>query len=211
MNPIHPAVPLVGATIATAVGVGYGLTKVMDGIAARHPTGSGSDGPSSKLAWSTLGAGVAIGALGGVAFWRSHPAIGGVLAIAGIGTTIGALGAGLLFGSRHGIGVETETKHVLDAYDDNDNKQIDMDDDDSFWGGSELNRTVTTTHSNGKSTYTTSRTYSIDRLANKADADDNHAATREELLTTIRGYDVDQDGRLKGNERDKYRKQVGER
>jgi hypothetical protein len=155
------------------------------------------------------GFGVAAGGMAALATGRVQ--LGAGLLGAGAGTMLGSFGAGIAFSARHGVGVETSVNDVLSGYDHNRNGQIDLD-RGSWWREPETQRTTTTRHedSNGNAYYTTD-TYSIDRLATRADEDRNQVATRGELTSTIGSYDDNGDGRLQGAEAKRFDREIGER
>lgn len=207
---VSPAVIGVGAGIASGLAVGFGATRITDGIAARHPTGSDADRPASRVIWGAAALGFATAAGGMAALVTGRAQLGAGLLGAGMGAMLGSFGANVAFSARHGVGVETSVQNVLDGYDHDSNGRIDLEDD--WWHGSETQRTVRTRHedSDGDVWYETD-VYSIERLATRADADGDWIVTRGELTGTIGSYDADRNGRLQGDELARFDREVGER
>ncbi len=212
MTGINPLVVIGGgAAVATGLAVGFGATKWTDKIAADHPNGSDADKPARRVLLAAGGLGFASAAGGMVALMKGNLALGSALMGAGVGGMVGAFGASIAFGARHGIGVETAVNDVLSSYDRNRNDQIDMD-NGSWWRSPETTRTTTTRHedSNGHVWYDTD-IYSIERLAMRADENRDWKATREELTTTIGSYDdIDVNGRLQKDELKRFEREIGE-
>jgi hypothetical protein len=208
---INPIGVGAGAFVATGLAVGFGGARITDNIAAAHPNGSEADKPARRVLWTAAGLGFASAAGGMVALATGRVNLGGALFGAGAGAMVGAFGANIAFGARHGIGVETSVNDVLSSYDRNRNDQIDMD-GGSWWRSPETTRTTTTRHedSDGDVYYTTD-TYSIERLATRADADSNWQVTRGELTGAIGAYDVDGNGRLQQDELTRFDREIGER
>ncbi|MCW2922226.1 MAG: hypothetical protein JWL76_2100 [Thermoleophilia bacterium] len=200
-----------GAAVATGLVVGFGATKLMDDVAERHPTGSDADKPAGRIQWGAAGLGFASAAGGMVALATGRVDLGAALFGAGAGAMLGSFGAGIAFGARHGVGVDTSVVNVLGGYDHNRNGVIDMD-SGSWWREPETIRTTTTRHedSDGDVTYDTD-TYSIERLATASDADRNWKVTTDELRTVIGGYDADGNGRIQKDELKRFEREVGER
>lgn len=207
---INPAAIGIGAGVVAGVGAGFGISRLTDAIAAKHPTGSGADGPARAWMFGGAIAGVGLAAGGMAALATGRLQLGAGLLGAGAGTMLGSIGAGIGFNARHGVGVDTSVSDVLSGYDHNRNAQIDLD-SGSWWREPETIRTTRTSHedSNGNTYYTTD-TYSIDRLAVRADENRDQAATRGELTSTIGGYDADGDGRLQGDEAKRFDRELGE-
>ncbi len=208
---INPFVIGGGAAVASGLAVGFGATKMADGIAEQHPTGSDADRPAGRVMWGAAGLGFASAAGGMVALATGRLNLGAALFGAGAGAMLGSFGATVAFGARHGVGVETSIQNVLDGYDHNDNGVIDME-NGSWWRGPETLRTETDsyTDSDGDTHYDTD-TYSIERLATTADTDGNWKVTQEELRSTIGSYDLDGNGRLQKDELKRFQREVGER
>jgi hypothetical protein len=207
MNPLA-----IGAVSAGVVGVGTGIavTRITDGIAARHPTGSEADGPAQAWSIGTSALGFATAAGGMVALAKGRLQLGAALVGGGAGAMIGGIAGGIAFGARHGVGVESAVSDVLSNYDRNRDGAIDMA-QSSWWRSPETYRTETRTwrDSDGDTHWETD-TYSIERLAMRADADGDQVATGAELRSTIAGYDEDSDGRLQKDELKRFEREVGE-
>lgn len=200
-----------GAMVASGTAVGFGATRIADGIAREHPTGSDADKPSARVFWGSgaLGLGAMVGGM--VALWRGNITAGAALVGGGAGVMLGSLGAGFAFTARHGIGVETSVENVLGAYDADDNGQLDLT-DRGWTRPAETTRTVTTSWRDAQGhTHFDTDEYSVERLAERADRDDDQIATRGELTGTIDSYDADGNGRLQGDELKRFNRELGER
>jgi hypothetical protein len=204
------------AGLGIAAAVGYGVTRMNDGIMARNPTGSAGDG---KVGWATVGVGaggLVVAALGGIAFIRGARVPGAALMAAGGAAMLGTVGGAVATSLRHGTGVDTEASQVLERYDRGffRDDQLDL---GSFWSQPEYLREEVETedlNDDGDTSDTGERTstwYEIGRLAFDADVNDDRVATRGELVDVITSHDADGNGRLVGRERREYEAQHGER
>ncbi len=208
---VNPVVAVgVGAGVATALGVGFGVTKITDAIAEKHPNGSSADGPAAAWSLGTGFLGVLTTGLGVFASARANPMVGAGLIGAGSGMMVGAVASGIAFTVRHGVGVDTLRDSLVSKYDHNWNGQLEL--DGSFWRQPETIRTERREWEDSDGdTHVDYDLYTIDALANTADANRDRIATRAELRDTIKRYDENGDDRLQGAEARRFDRELGER
>lgn len=207
---INPLVVGAGAAVAAGIGIGVGATRIAGNIAKEHPTGSDADTPMSRVVFGAAALSFASAAAGVVALATGRQPLGAALFGAGFGGMVGSIGAGIAISAKHGVGVDTTLERVLDQYDSNGNGQIEMT-DRGWFKPSETTRTHTyTTEDSDGDTHWETDYYSIDRLATRADRDEDWIATGAELRATIESYDADGNGRIQGDESDRFEREVGE-
>ena len=85
-----------GAFVASGLAVGFGASKLMDGVADKHPTGSDADKPAGRIQWGAAGLGFASAAGGMVALATGRVNLGAALFGAGAGAMLGSFGAARL-------------------------------------------------------------------------------------------------------------------
>lgn len=207
---INPAVRniLVGAGAATVTGLW--ATKAIDGVMEKHPTGSAGDGKAAMIGGLTAVAGVAI-AVGSMLMLGSRsPALAEAGLATGAGIAIGGIGALVVGGIRHGSGVDSITDGVIDRYDNNWDKKLDL--EGNWWRHPENYRVERTRHEDpdGDVHYDTTY-YEILEFTRRANTNDDRYVERPEARVLVKSYDQDGDDRLKGNEMRKYEREVGER
>lgn len=205
---INPFVVGGGAAVATGLAVGFGGTKITDAIARKHPTGSGADGPARATLFAAGGLGIAAAFGGMVAMSRGNTTLGAALVGGGFGAAAGAMGAGIAFGVRHGIGVDTSVRDVMTSYNRDWDDELDL---HTTWRTPEYIRREETRHedSDGDVHYSVSF-YSIEHLTRRADANFDGKATPAELRVVFDSYDADGNDRLQGAELKRANREVGE-
>ena len=208
---VNPFAVGAGAAVATGLAVGFGASKITDGIAEKHPNGSDADKPAGRVTWGAAGLSFAAAAGGMAALATGRLTLGAGLFGAGFGGMIGAIGSGIAFQARHGVGVETTLQGVLDGYDHNRSGDLELEDRGWFREPETIRTHTYTREDSDGDTYWVSDTYSIERLATRADRNEDWVATAEELRSTIASYDADGNGRLQGDEYKRFDREVGER
>ena len=206
---MSPGVIGVGAFVGSGLAVGFGASKINDGIAERNPTGSAADGKARGVLFAAGGIGIAT-ALGGMfAMSRGNVQLGAALVGGGFGAGVGAIGAGIAFEKRHGVGVETSVNDVMSSYNRDFDNELDL---DTTWRTPEYIRRDEDRHedSDGDVHYTVTY-YSIHELASRADVNGDSKVTPAELRSVFGSYDVDGNGRLQGEELKRADREVGER
>ncbi|MCW2922846.1 MAG: hypothetical protein JWM98_250 [Thermoleophilia bacterium] len=213
---IPPVAIGVGAGVAVGIASGFGLASITSGIGDRNPTGSSADGKARGVLWGAGLTGGVLGVGGGMyAVSRGNAALGAGLIGAGIGAAIGAGAAGIAFGHSYGIGVDTQANDIFSSYNRDFDDVLDL---DPGWRTPENVRVERQQHDHDwdgdGDTDSTTYTYTyhtIDRLTNKANVNGDGKVTRPELHDAVASYDSDGNGRLKGEERKTYEREVGER
>lgn len=206
---VSPGVIGAGAFVGTGLAVGFGASKINDGIAERNPTGSSADGKARGVLFAAGGVGIATAFGGMMAMARGNVGLGAALVGGGFGAAVGAFGAGIAFQHRHGVGVETSVNDVMSSYNRDFDNELDL---DTTWRTPEYIRRDEDRHedSDGDVHYTVNF-YSIQDLVSRADVNGDRKVTPTELHDVFGSYDLDGNGRLQGDELKRADREVGER
>lgn len=205
MGIISPTTLNIGAGIVGAVASGVLMNRTIENMYAKD-AGAGTD--SKKRALSAL-VGVGAAAGGGYLLLEKTSALAHAAGSLGIGVALGALGASMLAGRRHGEVIESTTNDVMHRYDRNWDNKLDL--EGSWYRMPEDTRVTVVTYkdADGKDQTITS-VYTIAALADAADANHDEVVTREELQAKVASFDVNGDGRLQGDELKHFENQFRE-